>query len=115
MEGLGMETNVQFLKLSEIETKDLIAKAEVRMVHTERMTVAYWDFEPEGTVHEHAHPHEQVSNVLEGVFDMVVDGKPYRLEPGVVLVIPPHATHGGTAVTACKIVDIFSPVREDYQ
>lgn len=110
-----MGNNVRFLKLSEMKTKDLIANAEVRMVHTEWMTVAYWDFEPGGTVHAHAHPHEQVSNVLDGVFEMVVDGKSYRLEPGVVLVISPNATHGGTAVTACKLIDIFSPVREDYR
>jgi hypothetical protein len=36
------------------------------------------------------------------------------LMPGSVGIIPPNAVHSGRALTDCKILDVFSPVREDY-
>ena len=110
-----MGNKAEFVRLAEIEPKDLIANAEVRFVHTDNMTLAYWDFEPGGTVHAHAHPHEQVTNVIEGVFELVVEGEPHRLEPGTALVISPNAEHSGKALTPCKLIDVFHPVREDYR
>ncbi len=103
------------LDLSEVAKRRLLEGAEVRFVHAETMTVAYWTFEPGVPLPAHAHPHEQVTNVIEGVFDLTVEGKTSRLEAGSVAVIPPDAPHAGRAVTACRIIDVFHPVREDYR
>ena len=105
----------RFVKLSDVEPRDLIANAEVRFVHTDNMTLAYWDFEPGGAVGTHSHPHEQVTNVIEGTFELTVSGALYQLKPGTVLVIPPHTEHSGKAITHCKLLDVFYPVREDYR
>ena len=64
---------------------------------------------------EHAHPHEQVSHVIEGEFELTIDGVKSVLRPGVVAVIPSNAKHSGTARTDCTIIDAFYPVREDYR
>jgi hypothetical protein len=32
-----------------------------------------------------------------------------------VLVIPPEARHSGHGVTACRVLDVFSPARDDYR
>jgi len=106
---------MEIRNLSEIASRELVDGATVRFVHADTMTVAYWTFESEVPLPEHAHPHEQVTNVIEGVFDLVVNGETARLEAGSVAVIPPNATHAGRAVTACRIIDIFHPVREDYR
>ena len=63
----------------------------------------------------HSHPHEQVSNVISGTFELTVDGVPYRLEPGTAVVIPPHAVHSGRSITDSALIDVFYPVREDYR
>ena len=110
-----MTSQARFVKLSDVAPKDLIPNAEVRFVHTDNMTLAYWDFEPGGAVGAHAHPHEQVTNVIAGTFELTVNGVTYRLEPGTALVIPPHAEHAGRALTACQLLDVFYPVREDYR
>jgi len=64
---------------------------------------------------QHAHHHEQVVNMLEGEFELVVDGTPHRLKPGDVLAIPGNAPHSGRAITRCRILDVFWPIREDYR
>jgi quercetin dioxygenase-like cupin family protein len=102
-------------RLAEIEEQMLIPGAAARFVHSEHMTLAYWDFDADVPLPEHAHPHEQVTNVIEGVFDLTVDGETTRLRPGSVVLIPPNATHSGRSITACRIIDVFHPVREDYR
>lgn len=84
-------------------------------VHGENMTVTNWSVEAGASFPEHSHPHEQISIVVEGEFELTIDGETKTLTPGRVAVIPPDTPHSGQAVTACEIIDVFSPVREDYQ
>ncbi len=65
-------------------------------------------------LNEHAHPHEQVTQLLEGTFELTVDGVTTLLEPDTMIVIPPNAVHTGRALTPCRILDVFWPIREDY-
>jgi quercetin dioxygenase-like cupin family protein len=110
-----MGNQARFVRLSDVEPRDLIPNAKARFVHTEHMTLAYWDFELDSELGAHSHPHEQVSNIIEGTFELTVSGVLYRLEPGTAFVIPPHAEHSGRAITKCKLIDVFYPVREDYR
>jgi quercetin dioxygenase-like cupin family protein len=105
--------NIQ--KLAEIEGRTLVPGAEVRFVHSDHVTLAYWKFEADAPFPDHAHPHEQVMNLIEGVFELTVDGETARLQAGSVVVIPPNAHHSGRAITVCRIIDVFHPVREDYR
>lgn len=86
-----------------------------RMIHTDNMTIAYVDVEEGADLPEHAHVHEQVLNVLEGRFELIVNGQPHLLEPGDVFAIPSNAPHSGKAHTSCRIIDVFQPVREDFR
>jgi len=110
-----MTNGLSVLQLSDVERRELVEGAEVRFVHSENMTLAYWSFEPDVLVPDHAHPHEQVTNIIEGAFDLTVEGETHRLKAGSVVVIPPNASHHGKSVTACRIIDAFHPVREDYR
>ena len=67
------------------------------------------------TFPEHQHPHEQIVSMIEGELELVVDGVAHRLTPGQVFVIPPDARHSGRALTACRVLDAFAPVRDDYR
>lgn len=84
-------------------------------MHSENMTVVDWAVDAGATVPQHSHPHEQFSMVVEGEFELTLDGKTELLRPGHVALIPAHVSHSGRAVTDCKIVDVFSPVREEYR
>ena len=84
-------------------------------VHSENMTVVNWTAEAGATVPEHSHPHEQFSMVVEGEFELTLDGETDVLRPGRLALIPSDVPHSGRARTDCEIVDVFSPMREAYR
>ena len=98
---------------SDLEVHTLLPGTAARFVHSESMTMAFWSFEPEITLPEHSHPHEQISTVLEGVFELTIGGEVFRLEAGDVAIIPSDAIHSGRSLTRCRVLDVFHPVRED--
>lgn len=102
------------IDLKNIPAKEIVPGFKVRFVHSENMTFAFWDVEAGATLPEHAHIHEQVSNLTEGEFELTIDGEKQMLKPGSVVVIPSNVKHSGKAITQCKITDVFYPVREDY-
>lgn len=104
-----------YKQIDQIEPKEIIKGYKARFIHTENMTMAFWEVEAGAVMPVHHHIHEQTSQVLEGEFELTVDGERKVYEPGVVAIIPSNTPHGGVAITACKLLDIFSPVREDYK
>jgi quercetin dioxygenase-like cupin family protein len=86
-----------------------------QFVHSAFMTFAHWQIKAGALLPEHAHPHEQVVNMIDGEFELTIDSTTRRLGPGCVAVIPPQATHSGKALTDCRIIDVFYPIREDYR
>ncbi|NIS63157.1 MAG: cupin domain-containing protein [Proteobacteria bacterium] len=104
-----------FLSLHELEEKEIVPGFKGQFVHSDNMTFAYWDIEIGAVLPEHSHPHEQVATVISGEFEITVNGETEALRPGSVAIIPPDAVHSGRAVTVCRIIDAFYPVREDYR
>lgn len=86
-----------------------------RFLHGGAVSVALWTVAEGSGFPEHAHPHEQVALVLEGRFEMTVAGETRVLDPGIAAVIPPNVRHSGRALSACRLLDVFHPVREDYR
>lgn len=103
------------IDLSSIEPRETAPGYSGRFIHTNGMTLAYFDIKAGSASPEHAHIHEQVSQVLEGKFQLTVAGEPIVLEPGAVIVIPSNTRHSGLALTDCRLLDIFNPVREDFK
>ena len=62
----------------------------------------------------HTHPHSQVSYVESGEFDVYIDGTTTRLCAGDSFYIQPHLDHGAVCTKAGVLIDVFSPVREDF-
>lgn len=103
------------VKLNGMKSREFFPGFHGRMIHSEKMTLAYWDIDEGASIEVHSHPHEQVVNMLEGSFELVLDEKSNILNAGEVLVIPSNAQHGGRALTKCRILDVFQPVRDDYR
>lgn len=104
-----------FLTLDEIEEKEPIPGFRGQFVHSENMTFAHWDIKADAVLPEHSHRHEQVTNIIEGKLKLTINGETEILGPGSVALIPPDAIHSGRAITHCRVIDVFYPIREDYR
>ena len=104
-----------FVELSGLVSKEIIKGYTARSIHTGTLSLIYWTVEAGTAMPIHSHVHEQVAHVLNGKFELTVDGETRILEPGIIAVIPPHVPHGGKALTDCELLDVFQPEREDYK
>lgn len=103
------------LKLDTIAPREIFPGLRARVIHSDRTSQSWVDIDAGASFPEHHHPHEQVVNVLEGTLELTVAGETYTLRPGDVFVIPPHAPHSGRALSRCRVLDVFAPVREEYR
>jgi len=97
-----------------IQPVEIAPGFRARFIHSANMTFALWDVDDGALLPEHSHPHEQITQITQGQFEITVNGKTQVMGVGSLIVIPSHAIHSGKALTACKILDVFYPVREDY-
>jgi quercetin dioxygenase-like cupin family protein len=105
-----------FTTLAAIPPKEIFnGTVRGHYAHLERMTAGEVHLEPLAVVPLHQHPHEQFTYVLSGDFEFTVGGETTVLRPGMAAIIPGGVLHGGRTLTACKLIDIFAPVREDYR
>jgi len=105
-----------FSKLADVPARAILGGAvQGRYMHVDEMTIGEVLLNPNTVVPMHDHPHEQLTYVIEGRFQFTVGSETTVLEPGMVALIPGGVTHGGTTLTACKVIDVFSPVRDDYR
>ena len=103
------------LKLSEIKSKEIMPGYHGKLVHTENMSIAFWEVEQGAVVPEHSHINEQIMQVLEGQFEFTLEGKTKTYRTGDLVVIGPHKKHSGKALTPCRLMDVFSPARDEYK
>ncbi len=62
----------------------------------------------------HTHPHTQCSYVLSGKFSYLVEDEAVELNPGDSIVVPSGLPHGTFCLEKGVLLDIFTPMREDF-
>jgi quercetin dioxygenase-like cupin family protein len=63
---------------------------------------------------EHQHSQEQIVHILSGRMKLIVKGKPHELKPGDSFYLAANVPHGVETVEETKVLDTFSPPREEY-
>lgn len=106
---------MNLLSLSDVPVREIFPGLRARIVHTDRTSQSWVEIDDGATFPEHQHAHEQTVNVLEGTLELTVGGETHVLTPGSVFIIPPHAPHSGRALARCRVLDVFSPARDDYR
>ena len=69
----------------------------------------------EGAIGElHSHIHSQSTYIESGAFEVTIAGKTELLNQGDCFLVPPNAIHGVVCTAAGILVDVFSPIRQDF-
>jgi quercetin dioxygenase-like cupin family protein len=105
----------QYLNWASIPIEHPAAGIERQMIAGENLMICRFRFAPFLVTPEHEHPHEQMSIVVSGRVRFFIEGIERLAAPGDVLHFPPNCRHGATMMDEEVIlIDIFSPVREDF-
>ena len=62
----------------------------------------------------HRHVHEQVCYCLAGEFLFSIEGEERTLRAGDSVYVPSSVLHGAKCLAAGRLLDIFTPQREDF-
>lgn len=62
----------------------------------------------------HTHPHTQTTYVAKGQFEVTIAGKTQRLKAGDSFFAPQDVEHGVVCLEKGLLIDVFSPLREDF-
>ena len=105
-----------FCDLENREAKEIVPGVRIRTFWGAEMLLSSADIDANAVLPLHSHPHEQTGTVISGEFELTIAGETRWLKAGESFVIPGGVEHGGrTGNIPAKIVDVFSPVREDYK
>ena len=104
-----------FIDLKEKPTLTIWPGITGKFMHTENMTYGMLGIEEGTPLPEHSHPHEQWTHVLQGSLELTIGDEKTVLTKGMSAHMPPDVPHSGLALTDCKVMDCFLPVREDIK
>jgi quercetin dioxygenase-like cupin family protein len=62
----------------------------------------------------HSHPHEQMVYLVSGRIRFQHPGGVFEAGPGDCFLVPGNIEHQASALEDCEVLDIFTPMREDY-
>lgn len=65
-----------------------------------------------GTLHKHFH--SQITHIESGVFEVEIAKEKKVLKAGDAFYIPPNSMHGAVCLEAGVLIDVFSPMRDDF-
>jgi quercetin dioxygenase-like cupin family protein len=86
-----------------------------QMIVGQRLMMCRLTFRPHLDTAVHSHPHEQITLVEKGRVRFSIGSDTRIAGPGDILHVPPDVAHGATMLDEeVVLIDIFSPIREDF-
>ena len=104
-----------FVDIDSVPPIEIFPGVRIRTPYGKNLMLSYVEIEDGAVVSTHQHPHEQGGVVMSGRMELTIGGETRVLGPGEMYIIPPDTPHRAAAVGGRAVVmDVFSPVREDY-
>jgi quercetin dioxygenase-like cupin family protein len=86
------------------------------LAHHEKLMLIRHFFEKDWVGAKHQHPHEQLVYVVKGKIKIEIAGKaPFEMAAGESFVVDGNVDHQAWALEESEVLDVFTPVREDYR
>jgi quercetin dioxygenase-like cupin family protein len=109
------KTNSLFISNDDLSWEVLDEKVKRKIVaYEESLMVVKVSFEAGGVGPLHQHMHVQITHVESGVFEVEIDGQKKVLHAGDAFHIPANILHGAVCLEEGVLIDVFSPMREDF-
>ncbi|MDJ0820116.1 MAG: cupin domain-containing protein [Desulfobacterales bacterium] len=104
-----------FCKKDSKASRQLVEGVELTaLVHGDKTLMGQFKIVKGAAVPLHSHPHEQTGFMVSGKLRFNVAGNITEAEPGDSWCISGDVEHSAEALEDSVVIEIFSPVREDY-
>jgi quercetin dioxygenase-like cupin family protein len=104
-----------FINIKDYQPIEPVPGCRMRTPFGKNLMLSYLEMDAGAVVPLHSHPHEQGGMLIKGTLELTIGDETRRVETGAMFLIPPGVPHKAVAVDGPVVVlDVFSPVREDY-
>jgi quercetin dioxygenase-like cupin family protein len=104
-----------FFDIHDLPTLEIIPGCRTRIPYGKHLMLSYLEMDEGAEVPMHSHPHEQGGILLKGRLQLTIGNETREVQAGALFIIPPNVSHRALAVGGpATVLDVFSPVREDY-
>jgi quercetin dioxygenase-like cupin family protein len=104
-----------FIDIEQVQPLEVLPGCKMRTPFGQNLMLSYLEMDEGAVVPMHDHPHEQGGMLLKGRMELTIGDECRVVEAGSMFIIPPNTPHKAVAVDGPAVVlDVFSPVREDY-
>ena len=105
-----------FVENKNIPTTDLGGGVQRKVLaYSKNLMTVELRFEKGAVGAPHSHPHEQIGYIISGKLVYQEDGREDKiLETGDTYYVAPNVVHGVQILEDTKLLDIFTPMREDF-
>jgi quercetin dioxygenase-like cupin family protein len=106
---------MSFIDVNTLSSIEVMPGIRIRAPYGKNLMLSYLEMDEGAVVPLHSHPHEQGGILLKGKMELTIGDEVRVVDPGAMYLIPPNVRHKAVALEGPLVVlDVFSPVREDY-
>ena len=104
-----------FSKADSKNYRDVLDGVKLKtLAHGERTLLGEFRIAKGAVIPVHQHPHEQTGYLVSGALRFTIEDEVIVAHPGDSWNLASEIPHGAEALEDCEVVEVFSPVREDY-
>lgn len=104
-----------FTKKVDTGYRELIEGVEMKtLAHGDKTLLAKFHLSKGAAIPMHAHIYEQTGYMVSGRMRFTIGSEQFECEPGDTWCIAGDVEHGVDVLEDAVVVEVFSPVREDY-
>jgi quercetin dioxygenase-like cupin family protein len=105
---------MSFIDVNTLSSIELMPGIRIRAPYGKNLMLSYLEMDQGAVVPLHSHPHEQGGILLKGKMELTIGDEVRVVNPGAMYLIPANVRHKAVALEGLVVLDVFSPVREDY-
>ena len=99
-----MENQIQLEKLIDSISYQNSSIVSKQIIKKPNGNITLFAFDKDESLTEHTSPYEAVVFMVDGEMEIKIDGTPYNVKAGEIIVMPPNVPHGLKATIKSKML-----------
>jgi len=104
-----------FTKSEDRDYKKLVEGVQYKtLIWGTKSSLSMFELDRGAAIPNHRHPNEQSGYLISGKIVFIIEGERFEAKPGNGWNLESNVEHGAEILEDSVIIEVFSPVREDY-